>query len=77
VRRLQRRRLGRLGSGGANLVEQQNPGLKRTIIRRTELPGGTYEVVQFLVEIEPNTAVERHTHPGIESTVVLEGAERR
>ena len=52
----------------------QNPSVKLTTLRRTDLPGGTHEVVQMLVETAPNATVARHTHPGVESTVVLEGS---
>jgi quercetin dioxygenase-like cupin family protein len=52
----------------------QNPNLKLTRLRRADLPGGTYEVIQVLVEAKPNSVVARHTHPGVESAVVLEGS---
>jgi quercetin dioxygenase-like cupin family protein len=34
------------------------------------MPG--YETLNMLVEIDPNVFIIRHTHPGIESTYVLE-----
>jgi quercetin dioxygenase-like cupin family protein len=55
-------------------IPGQNPNFKLTLLRRTDLPGGAHEVVQFLVEAAPNVVVGRHTHPGIESVVVLEGS---
>jgi quercetin dioxygenase-like cupin family protein len=55
-------------------IPSQNPNLKVTTLRRADLPGGTYEVIQLLVEAAPDTSVARHTHPGVESVVVLEGA---
>jgi hypothetical protein len=35
------------------------------------MPG--YVTINMLVEIEPNAFIIRHTHPGIESSYVLEG----
>ena len=55
-------------------IPSQNPNLKVTVLRRMDLPGGTYEAIQILVEAAPNAIVTRHTHPGVESTVVLEGS---
>lgn len=55
-------------------IPSQNPRAKVTILRRTDLPGSTYEVVQIFVEIQPNTTIARHTHPGVESAVLLEGS---
>ncbi len=52
----------------------QDPTRKLTLLRRTDLPGGTHEVVQMLSELQPNATSSRHTHPGIESVVVLEGS---
>ena len=36
------------------------------------MPG--YVTINMVIEIEPNVFVIRHTHPGIESTYVLEGS---
>ena len=55
-------------------IPAETPGLKVTMLRRADLPGGAHEVVQLLVEAAPNAAAPRHTHPGIESVVVLEGS---
>jgi quercetin dioxygenase-like cupin family protein len=49
------------------------PGLKRTILQRTDGPAPGYETVIALVEIEAGTTVARHTHPGIESAFIVEG----
>ena len=51
----------------------QSQGLTRTILNQTELPGGTHVVIQVLVEVPPNSDVERHVHPGIETGYVIEG----
>jgi quercetin dioxygenase-like cupin family protein len=54
-------------------IPSQNPNLQVTILRRLDLPGGAHEAIQILVEAAPNATVARHTHPGVESSVVLEG----
>ena len=51
----------------------QAPGFTRTVLNRIEYPGDKMVTVQVLVEIDPNTVVARHTHPGVESAYVLEG----
>jgi quercetin dioxygenase-like cupin family protein len=54
-------------------AEAQAPGFRRIILQKTELPGTNYVTVLVSVEIDPGTAVARHTHPGIESAYVVEG----
>ena len=56
-------------------VEAQNAptGLKRTIIKRTDSPMDGYETVNVRVDLDAGTLVPRHTHPGIESSYVVEG----
>ena len=49
-------------------------GLKRTIITRTDGPMDGYETVNARVDLDAGTLVPRHTHPGIESSYVVEGA---
>jgi quercetin dioxygenase-like cupin family protein len=49
------------------------PGVKRTILQQTEGPMDGYVTILAHVEIEPNVNVLRHTHPGVESTYVLDG----
>jgi quercetin dioxygenase-like cupin family protein len=48
-------------------------GLKRTIITRTDGPVDGYETVNVRVDLDAGTLVARHTHPGIESSYVVEG----
>ena len=57
-------------------AEAQNApaGLKRTIITRTDGPMDGYETVNARVDLDAGTLVPRHTHPGIESSYVVEGA---
>ena len=51
----------------------QTAGLTRTVLNRAEYPGDTMVTLQVLVEIEANFLVPRHTHPGVETAVLLEG----
>ena len=52
---------------------QAGPGFKRTILQKTELPDSKYVTLLVAVDIDPGTVVARHTHPGVESTYVVEG----
>jgi hypothetical protein len=49
-------------------------GLKRTIITRTDGPMDGYESVNVRVDLDAGTLIPRHTHRGIESSYVVEGA---
>ena len=57
-------------------AEAQNApgGLKRTIITRMDGPMEGYEAVDVRVDLEPGALIARHTHPGIESSYVVDGA---
>jgi quercetin dioxygenase-like cupin family protein len=57
-------------------AEAQNApaGLKRTIITRTDGPAEGYEAVNVRVDLDAGTVVSRHTHPGVESSYVVEGS---
>jgi quercetin dioxygenase-like cupin family protein len=57
-------------------AEAQNapPGLKRTIFTRMDGPMDGYETVNARVDLDAGALVARHTHPGIESSYVVEGA---
>ena len=50
------------------------PGLKRKILSQIEGPMAGYVTVIAEVEIDAGVMVGRHTHPGIESGYVVEGA---
>ncbi len=56
-------------------AEAQNPpaGMKRTIFTRMDGPMDGYETVNARVDLDPGALVARHTHPGIESSYVVEG----
>ncbi|MGP0093261.1 MAG: cupin domain-containing protein [Xanthobacteraceae bacterium] len=49
------------------------PGVSLKILRQTDGPVPGYVTTVVEIEIEGGTAVVRHTHPGIESTYVIEG----
>lgn len=48
-------------------------GIKRTDLQTHDLSIPGYEVVQQMVEIEPGAVIAKHTHPGEEVSVVLDG----
>jgi quercetin dioxygenase-like cupin family protein len=50
------------------------PGIKRTILQRTPSEDGKYEIVLGLAEIAPGGSTGRHSHPGVETGMVLEGS---
>ena len=47
--------------------------IHRTILKRIDVPGSSYEVVYVLVEIDADSIVPRHTHPGSVMGYLLEG----
>jgi quercetin dioxygenase-like cupin family protein len=49
------------------------PGVKRKILSQMDGPMPGYVTINMEVEIDPGVTVARHTHPGIESSYVLEG----
>ncbi len=49
------------------------PGVKRKILSQMDGPMPGYVTINMEVEIESGVTVARHTHPGIESSYVLEG----
>ena len=48
-------------------------GIKRTDLQKHDLSIPGREVVQQMVELAPGAVVARHTHPGEEISVMLEG----
>jgi quercetin dioxygenase-like cupin family protein len=46
--------------------------IKRTPLQKTEYPDGHATYV-MMIEVQPNSTIARHTHPGIETSYVLEG----
>jgi quercetin dioxygenase-like cupin family protein len=64
-----------MGAGVERVALAQQPGIKRTILLRTDDPGApTYEAVMGIAEIAPGAMAGRHRHPGIEIGYVLEGS---
>jgi quercetin dioxygenase-like cupin family protein len=53
---------------------QLTPGVTRKILSQTEGPTAGYVTLLVEATLEPGVPVARHTHPGIESAYVLEGA---
>jgi quercetin dioxygenase-like cupin family protein len=52
---------------------QQGEPIKRTVLEKGDFPAPNMETQLMLIEIVPNAAVPRHTHPGGEVGYVLEG----
>lgn len=52
---------------------QAAPGIKRTILQKMDVPGTDTEIITAIVEIAPNFAAGRHTHPGPVTGYVMEG----
>ena len=51
----------------------QQSAIKRTPLQTVDFPPG-FNVVSAIAEIAPGNCAGRHTHPGVESSYVLEGA---
>ena len=64
-----------IGAGADRLALAQQPGIKRTILLRTDEPGNpAYEAVMGVAEIAPGAMAGRHRHPGLEIGSVLDGS---
>jgi quercetin dioxygenase-like cupin family protein len=64
-----------IGAGVDRIALAQQPGIKRTILLRTDEPGSTtHEAVMGVAEIAPGAMAGKHRHPGIEIGYVLEGS---
>jgi quercetin dioxygenase-like cupin family protein len=64
-----------IGAGVDHIAFAQQPGIKRTILLRTDEPGSTtHEAVMGVAEIAPGAMAGKHRHPGIEIGYVLEGS---
>jgi quercetin dioxygenase-like cupin family protein len=49
------------------------PGVRRKILSQMDGPVPGYVTMIVEVELEPGVPVARHTHPGIESSYIIEG----
>jgi quercetin dioxygenase-like cupin family protein len=65
--------LGLIGGQASAQAPAAGAGLARTIVSKVSLPASPYDVLQVLVTIDPGFLVARHTHPGTESSIILEG----
>jgi quercetin dioxygenase-like cupin family protein len=59
---------------GAGLLNAQQPGFKRIEVQDRDLSIPGRHAVQARAEFEPGGAIGRHTHPGEELSIVLEGS---
>ncbi len=58
---------------GVEAQTAATPGLKRTLLKQTDGPTEGYVTIEMRIDIEPGAAIARHTHPGIESSYLVEG----
>jgi len=56
------------------VLNAQQPGFKRSEVQDRDLSIHGRHAVQARAEFEPGAAIGRHTHPGEELSIVLEGA---
>ena len=61
------------GASAQGAKPAATPGVTRKILSKIDGPAPGYETLLVEATIEPGIPVGRHTHPGIESTYVLEG----
>lgn len=54
-------------------VAAQTGGVTRTILNTVDYPGEGKVSILVTIEIAADATIARHTHPGVESTVVMEG----
>jgi quercetin dioxygenase-like cupin family protein len=57
----------------SSTASRAQDGVKRTDLQTHDLSIPGRQVVQQMVELQPGILVSKHTHPGEEVTVVLEG----
>jgi quercetin dioxygenase-like cupin family protein len=50
------------------------PAMKRTLLNRTDGPAPGYETIEARLEAPAGSVIPRHTHFGIETSYVIEGA---
>jgi quercetin dioxygenase-like cupin family protein len=62
------------GAFGIQALNAQQPGFKRVPVQDQDLSVPGRHAVQAKAEFEPGGAIGRHTHPGEELSIVLEGA---
>jgi quercetin dioxygenase-like cupin family protein len=57
-------------------AQSTQPGITRKILSQIDGPVPGYTTIVMDVTIEPSVVVARHTHPGIESSYIMEGGGR-
>jgi quercetin dioxygenase-like cupin family protein len=50
-------------------------GVTRKVLSQIDGPAPGYTTIIMEISLEPGVAIPRHTHPGIESTYIMEGNE--
>ena len=65
--------LAAVGTLGIEVLDAQQPGFKRVELQRGDLSVAGREIVVVRGEFDRDAMVGRHTHPGDESTYILEG----
>ena len=64
-----------IGVAADRIAFAQQPGIKRTELLRSDVPGDpAYEAVMAVAEIAPGAMAGRHKHNGIELGYVLQGS---
>jgi quercetin dioxygenase-like cupin family protein len=63
-----------LGAVGIQSLSAQQAGFKRVELQRGDLSVAGREAVVMRVEFDADGIVGRHTHPGEESTYIIEGS---
>jgi quercetin dioxygenase-like cupin family protein len=63
-----------LAASGTEAETAAAPGMKSTLLKETDGPAQGYITIEIRVDLEPNAPIPRHTHPGVESGYVVEGA---
>lgn len=61
------------GLFGMQTLSAQQPGFKRTELQRGDLSVAGREAIVVRADFDPDGIVGRHTHPGEESSYVLDG----
>ena len=59
--------------GAAGTAFAQEPGIKRMVLQRIEVPDTAYECVLGMAELPPGTSIGRHTHHGVEVGYIAAG----
>lgn len=57
----------------ATQVAAQTGGVTRRMLGSIDYPGDGKVSILMTIEIAPDAVIARHTHPGVESSVVMEG----